>query len=187
MKKFLLTVFIFNSFFTYSQVNAIKFNELKSFNWNLFEGKIDSKSKHDALCHSGIFYNYKYNNENGNIFLTFDVHSYFDKEKSWSIKAKQSSELLEHENLHLLISELHSRLLKKEFTTFKFSEKYQKEISTIFKSIEKQRSKMQLLYDKETDHSKNIVEQEKWNKYIYDELEKLEKYKENQIVISFSA
>jgi hypothetical protein len=156
----------------------IVWNERTGIDWTDFRGIPDNRSPYDAQANSGLKYSYSYSVGNNNkINVQFDVNSFFNSQLSWSKSQKQTHILLDHEQLHFDISEVHARKLKKTLSAFHFSKNVKKEAEKIFSKINGDRLQMQNNYDLESDHSKNDKQQAKWAAFIQEELQALEAYK----------
>jgi hypothetical protein len=140
--------------------------------WNDFQGIPDTPSKYGAISNCGIKYKLSANEDS----FKATVFCYFIKSKSWSI-FKNSDTLLMHEQGHFDISELFARKLRKAFAEYKFNYTTVKiDIDQLFKLNNQERVKMDSLYDKETNLSRNGKQQLLWNQKIKAELGKVEKY-----------
>ncbi|MBK7734978.1 MAG: hypothetical protein IPI36_06940 [Chitinophagaceae bacterium] len=141
--------------------------------WDDFTGKADKSTPFKA------FTSFRYKTKIEGISFVGDtaiINGYevileLDPKKSWAIKDEVSDELLVHEQGHfnigiLCIREIMVKFKQTKFTTSNFSQL----LSNLFKSTTNKYSELTLNYDKETDHSKNKVQQEKWNKFFTEEL-----------------
>jgi predicted secreted Zn-dependent protease len=82
-----------------------------------------------------------------------------------------------HEQGHFDIAELFARKLRKAFVGYKFNaQTVGKDIDHLFILNRQERTQMDMLYDKETDFSRNRKQQLLWNKKIKAELGTLQKY-----------
>ncbi|HWK02981.1 MAG TPA: DUF922 domain-containing protein [Puia sp.] len=133
--------------------------------WKDFKGKIDATKKYGALSYTGILYKASYG-ING---LTFKVVSYFNRKESW-VKLR-SNIGLKHEQGHFNITELFTRKLTQTLENFVVNPSTAtQDLKAIYLKIYNEKNKMQSLYDKETDFSRNIQMQEFWDKKIQQEL-----------------
>ena len=140
--------------------------------WTDFQGKIDSNSKFWAVSNPGIKYFLSANEDS----FSVNVICFFIKSRSWS-KLKSSDTLLMHEQAHFDIAELFARKLRKYFSEYKFNyPTIGKDIDNLFLLNKQERTKMDNLYDKETDFSRNRKQQLLWIKKLKTELNKLQKY-----------
>ncbi len=138
--------------------------------WTDFKGKAEKNSDFNAMTYSGIEFKWSSKSSGSDLTLTFNVSSYFDQEKSWVKKGKETAYLLNHEQLHFDITELHARHLKKRCSDFTFSKNYALEVDSIYKVVQKEKNDMQELYDLESNHSINKEGQIKWNNFVKQEL-----------------
>jgi len=154
----------------------MKWNANRDLKWEDFQGSVDASSKYHAQTQSGVNYSYRWQASRHNTTFTFEVFAYCDKTMSWVKQAKKTNALLAHEQLHFDISELYARKLKETITNTSFTKSYESQIKTLFDENQKARERMQEAYDRETDHMKDREEQRKWQKYIVEEIIKLEQY-----------
>jgi hypothetical protein len=107
--------------------------------------------------------------------FTYKVICYFNRPISWT---KDSDSLgLTHEQGHFNIAELFARKLRKKFLEYKFNASSIKtDLKLMFDNNNKERAKMDALYDKETNFSRDKIKQIYWNKKIILLLKKFEAY-----------
>lgn len=156
--------------FLNGEVSMMKWKEKSSINWSDFQGTPNHNSPFDAQVYSGMQYSLSYSINSGQANVDFEVHSFFSPEKSWSKEAKQSEQLLRHEQLHFDISELYARKLRKALVEHEFGLNPEKEFEVIFNMMNDERKALQLEYDLETLHSKDKTAQETWNILVAREL-----------------
>lgn len=148
--------------------------------WNDFKAKPNSDSPFQANTNAGLSYSWGLRNENGKIELKYEVLSFFNPNSSWVVPRSKSSEyLLQHEQLHFDITELHARKLRKQLAELKIDQLGKDPKSTLnklYEVIEKERAAMQLKYDKESNHSLNKEGEAKWQNFVKKELKKFENF-----------
>jgi hypothetical protein len=177
-------IIIFCYFFVSSQIIAqvqnsndtIYWSPCYKLKWEDFKGKLDSASEFDAI--SSITIDYNITQQTLGKITSVKVFCFFNKIKS-KIKSYDST-LLNHEQVHFNIAELFTRKLRKEFQN-KFQNKNAlslNEAESIYSAIKKDYDEMNILYDNETDYSKNKVLQKKWTQKISKELLSLRLYQE---------
>lgn len=141
--------------------------------WEDFRGKPDTNSQYAAISSPAISFTLTYNETS----FSYKVFCYFNKSKSWSLSKNQN--LLSHEQGHFDIAELFARKLRKAFKNYKLNPAtIQSDFNKVYNKIREERDKLDNLYDKETNLSRNKVKQLYWTKKIIFELKKLEEYKE---------
>jgi hypothetical protein len=140
--------------------------------WEDFQGIPDSSSKDGAISRPVIKYHLSANEDSFNV----KVICFFLRSKSWS-KFKKNDTLLMHEQGHFDIAELFARKLRKAFAAYKFNtQTVGKDIDQLFILNKQERSELDMLYDKETNHSQDTRQQVLWIKKIKAELDTLQKY-----------
>ncbi len=131
--------------------------------WTDFSGSPENITGTDAYTFSEINYT-----------LSEDkvaVTCAFRKDKSLSLKSKQSIKLLQHEQYHFNLSEVYARLFRKSI-----SESGKDNLEQKIKASLIELNKAQKKYDTETNHSRDTVQQAKWIKIIDGQLAELSKY-----------
>jgi hypothetical protein len=164
---------LFFSAFAFSQSNdTIHWSLCYKLKWEDFQGKADSSSQFGATSYPGIKYSLSANEDS----FSIKVICFFIKSRSWS-KLKSSDTLLMHEQVHFDIAELFARKLRQAYAEYKFNYKtVGKNIDNLFLLNKLERNKMDILYDRETDFSRNRKQQLIWNNKIKIALNKLKKY-----------
>ncbi len=132
-----------------------------------------------AVATTASAFGYNLVNDNGNISGSIYVRFYCDS-SWWNPDYKNSDildEILEHEQLHFDICEVYGRKLFKEMIALHEAGKLNGiNIDRMHARLDMEYSQYQDRYDRETNHSINRQEQEKWNKKVKKELNSLSKY-----------
>lgn len=173
MKIFtLITLLLLTSIFKNAAAqDTIYWSPHYKLKWEDFKGKADSSSQFGAISYPGIKYSLSANEDSFNV----KVICFFIKSRSW-VRVLSTTGLI-HEQGHFDIAELFARKLRKSYAEYKFNyATIGKDIDKLFLLNKQERAKMDTLYDKETDFSRNKKQQLLWNKKIKTELDKLEKY-----------
>tara|TARA_R110002012_G_scaffold294228_1_gene490244 strand:- start:346 stop:882 length:537 start_codon:yes stop_codon:yes gene_type:complete len=146
-----------------SQDSEIIWQEHNLLVWENFKGRPDKSSSAAAVTASGISYNYGVSRV-GDRVVGFDatVITHFYPEKSWCKKELINEHILQHEQFHFNITELHSRLLRKTLSELKANPELVSQITGAYKAINIELQKFQELYDSETDYSRNYEVQKEW-------------------------
>jgi hypothetical protein len=140
-------------------------------------GTPDDMSIAGAITYSGIQIKYNYQTFNRHKMVNVTVVPYFHKTNSWWRANHSTEQLLAHEQLHFDITALAACELVKTLKTTAFTpDNFTKELEAIQKKTEKDRSKMQQQYDRETNHSLIKAKQADWERSIKDQLTQEEYY-----------
>lgn len=164
--------------------NRIYWKENLSLNWGDFQGEPERNSNTAASSSIAIPYGFKTNNK-GEVKVNLRV--YFEKDKSWSKKQKQSNRLLAHEQLHFDIAELNRRKLVKALKEAKLNEENFKEKleNIVLEHWNGMYREMQDQYDRETDFSKNAAKQEEWRLKINHLLNRYSRYSDEAFLLDY--
>ena len=156
-------------------IDYIFWSDSYKLKWKDFQKKERGDLNFWAYSSVQLLFNYKLNNKNK--LKEFEVASVFIKSKSWF--SDTSSYILQHEQGHFDIGEIHARMLKKylQITQSQNSTLNHHVLNLLFKEYTDELTEMQNLYDLETEHSNNYDEQEKWNLKIKALLLELQPYK----------
>ncbi|MET0466543.1 MAG: DUF922 domain-containing protein [Chitinophagaceae bacterium] len=165
-------------FFTLSTLNSaiaqdtIHWRPDYKLKWDDFQGTPDSTSKYQAISTPTLSYTLAYD-EKG---LTCSIYCFFKKKKSWVIK--KNSFLLIHEQGHFNIAEIFAREFRKRITQYRFNySSVENDVEKIFQQIVQEKRYYDLLYDNETNLSRNNSAQLDWSKKIEIQLKQLDAFK----------
>lgn len=143
--------------------------------WEDFAGPVDEASTFKAFTQSKISMGWECD---GSVF-TFNAVAKFDRENSWKGDGL-TDELLAHEQLHFDLAELYARKMRKHFSNLPNA------CNLPVEEIQAQGGKFledwgqrEKLYDRETQHSKNRQEQQRWQAMVAQELSSLGRYAVN--------
>ena len=150
----------------------------EALSWKDFKAAPDPDSPFSANTSSGISYSWSMKSSATGKEYSYEVTSFFIPQKSWVKGGKTSKNLLAHEQLHFDITELHARKLRKALAEFDFqnSREVKAALQEIYKKAELKRAVTQKKFDAETRHSMDEAAQLKWQKFVAEELKKLEEF-----------
>jgi len=175
MKKYslLFLLLVFTNFSVGQQViisGAVK-NRLLT--WNDFSGKHDKRSEHEANTYWKINYSYAGVNLQGDSakLKGLTVKLELDADQSWIKPGKETADLLKHEQGHFDVGLICLRELVERINNTVFHKRdIAAKVQTLFSEILNKHLLMNKQYDEETDHSKRKKEQEKWDLFFAEEL-----------------
>jgi hypothetical protein len=188
MRNFLAILFI-SCFFLCSvklieKKEEIYWSKDRKLTWEDFKGTPDPKAPYKAFTVGGFGCTGKPYGDSCRITIS----THFLKHKSWIKNGSENDRLLGHEQTHFDIIELFARRTRKEILEKKFKKQsFNSEIALIFKVNNTKKNSYQTLYDKETEHSVNLVKQQQWNEKIQNELLNYESYKDSVIIVKIDA
>lgn len=169
--RFFILLFFSVSIVSAQEYSTILWKAQDKLNWKDFKGKVPVLSRAAATTASGVTYKYSAQKIRGELKVSFTVSAYFYPEKSWYNPSLCDSLILSHEQLHFDISELYARKLKKKLVTTSFTHgSLKKDVKFIYNAVMNELNDYQNLYDKETNFSRDLEEQLRWNKKVREAL-----------------
>lgn len=93
--------------------------------------------------------------------------------------------IIDHEYVHFAIAELYARKIRKSISELssKSYPKIIKNVNKIFYELDKEKNSIQIKYDEETNHNRNIREQKRWRTYVMEELKKYNECKDVEVTV----
>jgi hypothetical protein len=181
MRKSILILFLLP--FLVQAQDVIPWDGPTQLKWRDFKGRVDSRSKADAMTAAQINSEGTKSSTDGKKML-FVIAAEFIPRKSWVRKNAKKEELLNHERLHFDICELYCRKLREQISKTKWTRKsFNKSFKKLYKRNWKTYTKRQKEYDSQTRHGILSVEQLRWQKMIAKELKSLERFESLELVM----
>ncbi|MFD2244676.1 DUF922 domain-containing protein [Pontibacter ruber] len=153
--------------------DKLAWSPARKLSWEDFKGNPDDQNPHHALTAANLAVDAKCNN---NKFM-YEVKCVFLPQESWS-KNKMSKKLLQHEQLHFDLTEVHARLLRQKLVGIGTScasvkKGMQQEVNAAFAAWKAEQD----LFDKKSNHGLDSVAQQQWAANIEQRLQQLEAWK----------
>lgn len=149
----------------------IEWSADRKLTWKDYLASPDVRS--DAAATTSTALGIEYNMKNNSV--SHKIVCRFSKTKSWG--RYKTDYILAHEQCHFDITELFARRLNKSMMEYQFnSTTYRNDLNKIYEDIVKEKQEFQLLYDRETDHSKIKEKQIEWQKKIEKMLDESKNY-----------
>lgn len=162
----------------FQQDRSMTWSDDLQLQWEDFNGTPTRGTTVVAVTASGLFFGFSTKmTETQLVDYTAFVDAHFYPDKSWYVKERANSVILDHERLHFDITELHARKFKQRIAQTKFDLSINSQMERIHNTITDELRQMQQKYDTETDHSQNVDKQKEWQKFIKVQLDKLSYYK----------
>lgn len=162
----------------FQQDRSMTWSDDLQLQWEDFNGTPTRGTTVVAVTASGLSFGFSTKmTETQLVDYTAFVDAHFYPDKSWYVKERANSVILDHERLHFDITELHARKFKQRIAQTKFDLSINSQMERIHNSITDELRQMQQKYDMETDHSQNVDKQKEWQKFIKVQLDRLSYYK----------
>jgi hypothetical protein len=180
---FILFLSSFICLCSYSQrCDSILWTGYNTLKWKHFKGYPDRRSQASALSESSI--NYRFSIASN--LINFKFSCSFSTCASW-IKTAASYSLLEHEQVHFDLAEYHKRLMAKEVLNQKFTSRdLGEKMDAIAKRIDSLRIEADILYDTETNYSRNEYKQREWLRKIRKMMKTLDEYDRSSYLVKLN-
>jgi hypothetical protein len=151
----------------------LKWSADRKLTWDDYKAKPNPAS--DAAATTTTHLAIEYNIKGGH--FNYQITSMFSKTNSWGLH--KTDYILSHEQGHFDIAEIYARKLHQRMSEYKFNRKtYSKDLKKIYNDIIEEKSEMQELYDKETNHSINRKKQAEWLLKIEEMLDETAEYED---------
>lgn len=182
--SFAFLILLYNVTFAQEDTLGIKWTNDYDLSWNDFKGQEDKELSLSALSKISIPYTYT---SDGEVDVTVTLSTVFMKYESWYKSGKENHILLDHEQLHFDIAEIHRRLIVKAIINSKFTaENYESELKKMITDIwDNGYAEMQDKYDSETNYARYFKSQIDWNKLVSEKLLELEEFKVDHVTVTF--
>jgi hypothetical protein len=172
----LMIIFFFGVKFSCAQKIIISGKEgNRPLVWEDFSGKTDEGSEHFAMTYWTISYKMSNIQFDGDVAIIkgFEAVLELNAKGSWLKKGKGTDDLLVHEQMHfntglLCLKELLQK--EKEIAPLLTRKNFAPKLQSMFEEVLKKYTALGEKYDAETDHSKNIDQQKKWNEFFKEQL-----------------
>jgi Bacterial protein of unknown function (DUF922) len=143
--------------------------------WEDFKGKPDNSIPYFAMTNWAVSYGFSNVQFKGDevVIGNFDVKLELMPKGSWLKAGKGTAALLEHEQGHFNTGLLCLKTFlkrEKELLPTLTRKNFGEQIQLLFNEVLKKYTLMGEKYDEETDHSKNIEQQAKWNSFFKEQL-----------------
>lgn len=143
------------------ETDFIEWSPSRKLSWADFKGSPNPSSSNVALTNSSINAEFGFNNSK----LIHTIKCRFSKSLSW-VRVK-TDYILNHEQGHFDIAEIHARILHKELQEYEFNAKtVNKDINRIYEEVMKLHVTTQKNYDLQTNHSIDTAKQGEWDRKI---------------------
>lgn len=153
--------------------NQIEWSVDRKLTWDDFRGTPPTPDKTNAAASTNCGFDVTAESDSEGTLIRAEVKNIFYCEDSWVREDhKDKSTLLIHEQAHFDLCEVYTRRLRKMISDTNLKLDINKAINTVFNDFKSR----QKLYDMETNHSINKINQVKWLKIISDELAALENF-----------
>lgn len=148
--------------------------------WSDFQGRAPALSEFAAYTMTRVNLESSYTGRGKLWKGEFKVEAVFLPQKSWARddRRSRSDRVLAHEQLHFDIAELSARKLRKALSELpEWSVDLKQRANALFEKSVEEGEQMQKRYDHETNHGLDLKQQERWQIFVAEELQKLSAFR----------
>jgi hypothetical protein len=150
--------------------DTIFWSPTRKMTWADFTGTMPRTTKYSAQIFNNFEYSAPLKIENGILYIALQMKVYMLKSASWTSSTSLSEYSLGHEQLHFDIAKLVVERFKQKAQQILTVDNYDSQLQMLFIDMYREMNRLQREYDDESNHSINIVGQEKWQQVISEEL-----------------
>ncbi|AKD05826.1 hypothetical protein PKOR_19130 [Pontibacter korlensis] len=164
----------FNDYEAASAADTVFYSPVRPLNWDDFVGSPSKPSKYAAAIFPSFSYEGRTEVVDGILHLYLDMKVYMLQSSSWVRPGSKDGYSLNHEQKHFDLAKLVAERFKQKITPDILTvADYNSIIQYHYIESFREMNQLQEQYDAETQHGLNQAAQEKWNKKIAEELNKL--------------
>lgn len=150
--------------------DTIFWSPTRKMSWTDFTGTMPKMTKYSAQIFNNFEYIAPLNLENGILTINLQMKAYMLKSGSWTSSASLSEYSIAHEQVHFDLTKIVVERFKQEAKSILTVDNYNSELQMLFIEMYREMNRLQKEYDDESNHSVNILEQQKWQQFVDGEL-----------------
>jgi hypothetical protein len=150
--------------------DTIFWSPTRKMTWADFTGTMPRTTKYSAQIFNNFEYSAPLKIENGVLAIALQMKVYMLKSASWTSSTSLSEYSLGHEQLHFDIAKMVVERFKQKAKQILTVDNYDSQLQMLFIDMYREMNRLQKEYDDESNHSINIVGQEKWQQTTTEEL-----------------
>lgn len=153
--------------------DTIFWSPTRKMTWSDFTGTMPKTSKYSAQIFNNFEYIAPLNLENGLLTINLQMKTYMLKSGSWTSSTNLSNYSIAHEQLHFDLTKIVVERFKQKAKSILTVDNYDSELQLLFIEMYREMNRLQKEYDDESNHSVNVLGQQKWQQFVDGELKGL--------------
>lgn len=150
--------------------DTIFWSPTRKMTWADFTGTAPKMTKYSAQIFNNFEYYAPLKIENGVLHIALRMKVYMLKSSSWTSSTSLSEYSLGHEQLHFDIAKMVVERFKQKAKQILTVDNYDSQLQILFIDMYREMNRLQREYDDDSNHSINIVGQQKWQQIANEEL-----------------
>ena len=151
--------------------DTIFWSPTRKMTWADFTGAVPKTTKYSAQIFNNFEYTAPLRIENGVLQIDLQMKVYMLKSSSWTSSTSLSEYSLGHEQLHFDIAKMVVERFKQKAKQILTVDNYDSQLQMLFIDMYREMNHLQREYDDDSNHSINIMGQQKWQQIAHEELQ----------------
>jgi len=153
--------------------DTIFWSPTRKMTWADFTGIMPISTKYSAQIFNNFEYLAPLNLENGILNINLQMKVYILKSNSWTSSCDLSEYSIAHEQVHFDLTKIIVERFKQKALKILTIDNYDSELQLLFIEMYREMNRLQKEYDNESNHSINILGQQKWQQFVTEELKEV--------------
>ncbi len=150
--------------------DTIFWSPTRKMTWADFTGTMPKTSKYSAQIFNNFEYFAPLKLENGILTINLQMKVYMLKSSSWTSSSSLSEYSIAHEQVHFDLTKIVVERFKQKAQQILTVDNYDSELQLLFIEMYREMNRLQREYDDESNHSVNVLGQQKWQQFVDGEL-----------------
>ena len=150
--------------------DTIFWSPSRKMTWTDFTGIMPKTSRYSAQIFNNFEYLAPLKLENGVLKIDLQMKVYMLKSGSWTSSTNLSEYSIAHEQVHFDITKIVVERFKRKAKQILTVDNYDSELQLLFIEMYREMNRLQKEYDDESNHSINVLGQQKWQQFVDEEL-----------------
>ncbi len=150
--------------------DTIFWSPTRKMSWADFTGTMPKTSRYSAQIFNNFEYFAALKLEKGVLTINLQMKVYMLKSASWTSSTSLSEYSIAHEQVHFDLTKIVVEQFKQKAKQLLSIDNYDSELQLLFIEMYREMNRFQKEYDDESNHSVNVLGQQKWQQFVDGEL-----------------
>ena len=153
--------------------DTIFWSPTRKMTWADFTGTMPKTSRYSAQIFNNFEYLAPLKLEKGVLTIRLQMKVYMLKSGSWTSSTNLSEYSIAHEQVHFDLTKIVVERFKQKAKEILTVDNYDSELQLLFIEMYREMNRFQKEYDDESNHSINVLGQQKWQQFVDEELRRM--------------
>ena len=153
--------------------DTIFWSPTRKMTWLDFTGTMPKTTKYSAQIFNNFEYFAPLKLEKGVLTINLQMKVYMLKSGSWTSSTSLSDYSIAHEQVHFDLTKIVVERFKQKAQRILTVDNYDSELQLLFIEMYREMNRLQKEYDDESNHSINVLGQQKWQQFVDKELKRV--------------